>query len=129
MARTVECRDKPFDPNNQLNILITLKESDTGSSVTITMPKELVEANLFPWWSKYRCAALSRHNAVQFVDLFDYDSKITTTHTLRRERDGNFKFCGWGSILAKRSFKTGDIIGFWWDKYHDRLNFELLMVA
>ncbi|KAJ4911224.1 putative B3 domain-containing protein [Raphanus sativus] len=129
MARTREFQDKPFDPNNQLNILIKLKESDTGSSVTITMPKELVEANLFPWWNKGRRTNLSRHEAVEIVDLFEYNSKITTTHTLRRERDGNFKFYGWGTILAKRNFKTGDIVGFWWDKCHDRLNFELLMEA
>ncbi|KAG2310705.1 hypothetical protein Bca52824_022262 [Brassica carinata] len=129
MARTVVCPDKPFDPNNQLNILITLKGSDTGSSATITMPKELVEANLFPWWSKDRRDALSRHSFVELIDLFDFHSKITTTLTLRRERDGNFKFYGWASILAKRNFKTGDIVGFWWDKYHDRLNFQLLMDA
>ncbi|KAL0729118.1 hypothetical protein Bca4012_025211 [Brassica carinata] len=113
MARTVVCPDKPFDPNNQLNILITLKGSDTGSSATITMPKELVEANLFPWWSKDRRDALSRHSFVELIDLFDFHSKITTTLTLRRERDGNFKFYGWASILAKRNFKTGDIVGFW----------------
>ncbi|ESQ38190.1 hypothetical protein EUTSA_v10029127mg [Eutrema salsugineum] len=129
MARTKPCPDKPFDPNNQFNILITLKESDTGSSNTITMSKELVEANLFPWWSKHLCAKLSQHKSVELVDLFEYESKITTTLIMRKEEDGNFRFHGWGSILGKRNFRTGDIIGFWWDKYYTRLNFELLLIA
>ncbi|CAH8384109.1 unnamed protein product [Eruca vesicaria subsp. sativa] len=129
MARTEECPDKPFDPSNQRNILITLKESDTGSSVTITMTKKLVEDNLFPWWDKRRCKAFSQDSFVELIDLFEYDSKITITHTVRRDPDGNFTFYGWGTILATRNFKTGDIIGFWWDKLHDRLNFQLVMNA
>lgn len=128
MARTELCRDKPFDPNNQLNILITLTASDTGLSNTITMPKMLVEANLFPWWSKHRCKRLSKHK-VKLLDLFEYDSNITTTLTMKKEEDGNFKLYGWGTILCKRNFKIGDIIGFWWDKYNDRLNFKLLLNA
>lgn len=76
MARTELCRDKPFDPSHPLNILVKLKASDTGLSNTLTMPKELVEKNLFPWFSKHRCVKLSQHDSVQLVDLFEYDSKI-----------------------------------------------------
>ncbi|CAH8264190.1 unnamed protein product [Arabidopsis lyrata] len=129
MARTELCRDKPFDPSHPLNIRVKLKASDTGLSNTLTMPKELVEKNLFPWFSKHRCVKLSQHDSVQLVDLFEYDSKITTTLTMKKEKDGNFKFYGWNNILDQRKFKTGDIIGFWWDKFYDRLNFELLSSA
>ncbi|ESQ38189.1 hypothetical protein EUTSA_v10029394mg [Eutrema salsugineum] len=129
MAKSKLCRDTPFDPKNKMNILIKLKESDTGSSNTITMSKELVEAKIFPWWSTHRCAKLSRHKSVEMVDLFEYDSKITTTLTMKKEEDGDFKFYGWSSILEKRNFKTDHIIAFWWDDYHDRLNFKSLFVA
>lgn len=129
MARTEVCRDKPFDPSHPLNILIKLKPSDTGLSKTLTMPKELVEANLFPWLGQHRSVRLSQPNWVEFVDLYEYDSKITTTLTMKKEEDGNFKLYGWNNILDKRQFKTDDIIGFWWDKFYDRLNFELLVTA
>ncbi|KAL9842475.1 putative transcription factor B3-Domain family [Arabidopsis thaliana] len=129
MARTELCHDKPFDPSHSLNILIKLKASDTGLSNTLTMPKEFVEKNLFPWFSKHRRVKLSQHDSVQLLDLYEYDSKITTTLIMKKEQDGNFKFHGWSNILDKRKFKTGDIIGFWWDKFYDRLNFISLSTA
>lgn len=131
MARTKPSldRDKEFNPSNQRNIHIKLTASDTDMTSTITMPKQLVTDILFPCWGKKRIKKWSKPNSVVLVDLFEYDSKITTALTMKRDEDGNFKFYGWKTILDKRNFKTGDIIGFWWDNVHKRLNFELLSSA
>ncbi|EOA29051.1 hypothetical protein CARUB_v10025305mg [Capsella rubella] len=63
------------------------------------------------------------------VDVYDYDSKVAITLTMKKETDGNFKLYGWNNILEGRKFKTGDRIGFWWDTQFARLNFTLLLVA
>lgn len=48
---------------------------------------------------------------------------------MKKDEHGNFKLCGLPSVLGGRPFKTGDVIGFWWDTHWGRLNFELLVIA
>lgn len=122
--------DVPFNPNNKWNMLITLTTSDINSDDgTITIPKELVETKILPWWNKDHCARLLEHNSHELVDLFEYETKITTTVFMKKAKDGDFKLHCWSSIPRSRKFKTGDIIGLWWDKNYARLNFELLLIA
>lgn len=111
------------------HITITLTEADTDSSGTITIPKELVEANLIPFWGKTRSDSLLKPNSFVIVELCEYESEITTAVSMKRDENGNFKFHGWSCIQTKRNFRTGDVVVFWWDKNYGSLNFELLMVA
>lgn len=109
------------------HITITLTESDTSD--TITIPKELAETKLFPWWSKKRSAGLLEPNSFEMVHLYEYESEITTAVAMRRDENGNFKLHGWTCIQSKRNFRTGDVVVFWWDKNYGRLNFELVCIA
>lgn len=118
--------EKPFKANNPWNILVTLTESDTSSD-EITFPKEVIESLLLPLWNKN--PFVLHPNYVEMIDLFEYDTKITTTLTMKKDEDGNYKFYGWSNILGRNNFKTNDVLGFWWDKYYARLNFQLLMIA
>lgn len=119
--------DMAFNPNNPCNILITLTELDTSSD-EITFPKELIESLLLPLW---RSNPFALHpNYVELMDLYEYDTKITATLNMKKDEEGNYKLYGWNNILGRNNFKTGDVvIGFWWDKLHARLNFQLLMIA
>lgn len=89
-----------FKPNSKWNILITLTESDTGSSDAITFPKELIETRLFPLWSSN--PFVLHANYVEMVDLFEWETRITTTLTMKKEQDGSFKLYGWSSIQTKK---------------------------
>ncbi|CAN7093931.1 unnamed protein product [Brassica rapa subsp. narinosa] len=111
------------------HITITLTKSDACSSDTITIPKEQVEAKLFPWWSVKRSEGLLEPNSFEMVHLYEYESQITTAVAMKRDENGNFKLHGWSCVQGKRKFRTGDVIVFWWDKIFGRLNFELLMLA
>lgn len=103
-----------------------MTELDTCSD-EITFPQELIESLLLPLWSRNPFAL--HPNYVELMDLYEYDTKITTTLNMKRDEEGNYKLYGWNNILGRNNFKTGDVIGFWWDKLHARLNFQLLMIA
>ena len=118
-----------FNPVSQWNIIITLTASDTDSSNTITIPKELVEAKIFPLWGSKRCKGLLKPDSFEMVYLYEHHSKVTTGVAMKKDEHGNFKLYGLPSVLGGRPFKTGDVIGFWWDKQWGRLNFELLVIA
>lgn len=120
--------NKMFNPVSEWNIVITLTASDTDPSNTITIPKELVEAKIFPLWGKKRCQNLTSDSFVM-VHLCESRSDTTICVAMKKDEHGNFKLDGWPSALGERSFKTGDVIGFWWDKNCARLNFELLSIA
>lgn len=127
MAGTELFPDTPFDPNSPWNILITLTLSDTNlSNNTITMSKELLEAKLFPFLCRAHLVGLLQKNEPAIMDFFDYDAKIATTLTIRKEGNGNFNFHGWSMILQRKHFKAGNTIAFWWDNAHSRPNFQLL---
>ncbi|KAF8087479.1 hypothetical protein N665_0584s0013 [Sinapis alba] len=129
MAGTELYRDAPFVPKSERNIFITLTESDIGLSNTITMSKELLEANVFMYLPSKDITGLIQNNEPLLLDVFDYDTNITTTLTIRKDGDKNFKFHGWNTVLQRKKFRTGDTIVFWWDASHIRLNFKQFMFA
>ncbi|KAJ4868931.1 DNA-binding pseudobarrel domain protein [Raphanus sativus] len=108
MAGTELFPDAPFDPKSERNIFITLTESDIGLSNTITMSKELLEANVFMYLPSKDITGLIQHNEPTLLDVFDYDTKITTTLTIRKNGDKSFKFHGWSMILQSKQFKKED---------------------
>lgn len=127
MAGTELYPDSPFDKKSKRNIFITLTESEIGISNTIKMSKELLEANVFDNLPRNDIIGLIHYNEPTIVDFFDYDAKITTTLTIKKDGDESFKFHGWSMILQRNHFKTGDTIVFWWDSIHKRLNFKQFM--
>ncbi|KAG5398710.1 hypothetical protein IGI04_020524 [Brassica rapa subsp. trilocularis] len=129
MAGTDLYPDAPFDPKSERNIFITLKESEIGLSNTITMSKELLEANIFIYLPRKDVTGLIQNNEPILLDVFDYDTKITTTHIIRKDGDNDFKFHGWNMVLQGKHFRTGDTIVFWWDIFHIRLNFKQFMFS
>ncbi|KAF8077343.1 hypothetical protein N665_1044s0003 [Sinapis alba] len=123
-------KNKMFNPVSEWNIIVTLTASDTDSSNTITIPKELVEAKIFPRWGSGRCKTmLERPDSFVMVHLYEHHTNLTTGVAMKKDEHGNFKLHGWPSVLGGRRFKTDDVIGFWWDKHCGRLNFELLVTA
>ena len=129
MAGTDLYPDAPFDPKSERNIFITLTESEIGLSNTITMSKELLEANVFIYLPRKDVTGLIQHNEAILMDVFDYDTKITTTHIIRKDGDNDFKFHGWNMVLQGKHFRKGDTIVFWWDIFHIRLNFKQFMFS
>ncbi|KAF8087478.1 hypothetical protein N665_0584s0012 [Sinapis alba] len=129
MAGTELYRDAPFIPKSERNIFITLTESDIGLSNTITMSKELLEANVFMYLPSKDITGLINNNEPLLLDVFDYDTNITTTLTIRKDGDTKFKFHGWNTVLQRKNFRTGDTIVFWWDVSHIRLNFKQFMFS
>ncbi|CAH8387958.1 unnamed protein product [Eruca vesicaria subsp. sativa] len=118
-----------FNPLSEWNLTITLTASDIDVSNPITIPKELVEAKIFPRWGKIRCEAMQEPDSFVMVNLYCHHSNGTKGVAMKKDEHGNFKLYGWHSVLEGRSIKTGDVIGFWWDKYSGRLNLELLVIA
>ncbi|KAF8087480.1 hypothetical protein N665_0584s0014 [Sinapis alba] len=102
MAGTDLYRDAPFVPKSEKDIFIILKESDIGLSNTITMSKELLEANIFMYLPSKDITGLIQKNDSLLLDVFDCDTNITTTLTIRKDGDKNFKFHGWNTILQKK---------------------------
>ncbi|KAG5398711.1 hypothetical protein IGI04_020525 [Brassica rapa subsp. trilocularis] len=110
MAGTDLYPDAPFDPKSERNIFITLTESEIGLSNTITMSKELLEANIFIYLPRKDVTGLKQNNEPILLDVFDYDTKITTTHIIRKDGDNDFKFHGWNMVLQGKHFRKGDTI-------------------
>ena len=124
MAGNRDFEDQPYEVENPFNIMITLSPFDIDLSTTIMMPKTLLEANLFRFMDiSYLVGLLQVPNKPKVIELFDIDTKITTFLTIRRDGD-NFKFHGWNNILERKHYKAGDVIAFWWDLHHTRLNFK-----
>nr|VDC61711.1 unnamed protein product [Brassica rapa] len=69
MAGTDLYPDAPFDPKSERNIFITLTESEIGLSNTITMSKELLEANVFIYLPSKDVTGLIQHNEAILMDV------------------------------------------------------------
>lgn len=102
---------------------------DIDLSNMIMILKELVEVKIFFLWGSKCCKGLLKFDLFEMVYFYEYYFKVIIGVVMKKDEYGNFKLYGLFFVFGGRFFKMGDVIGFWWDKYWGRFNFELFVIV
>lgn len=77
-----------LDPEKPWSIPIELTASDTSlddGSGSITLPKDLLETQLFPLWDEARTKRVVDDNLEELLNVHDYYRKISTYLIMRKD--------------------------------------------